>query len=152
MNLSSYNTVEGSEEGAFLHLKHPATGEFLYDTSKTADNKVGIYLRGVDSKNFRARLQRQANKLLKATTFSGRRGNSGMDDITAESLDIEATDRAVACFISAENAEITVQGSVKPVKTAEDFRILLEQCPWVRDQVDNFVGERGNFLPKASKP
>lgn len=138
MDFSQFNTVQGSEEGKFLHLRDPKTGQHLVE----GDENVGLLLRGIDSKNYRARLVQTSNKYLKSLT-SRRTGFEG-DDIDAAAVEVDLLDRLVACFISASR----VENRGAPVKTAEDFRNLLQDCPWVREQADAFVGDRKNFLPK----
>lgn len=128
MDLSQINLEESAEKGAFLHLEHPVTGEKLY----TDDGKeVGFDVVGSDSSRFRRKFSELANRHM------GKR----QKQTTLEKNEQEGAELLSACVIKCHN--VTLNGEA--VTTSNVEHLLMSQR-WVREQLDEFVGDRRNFF------
>jgi hypothetical protein len=63
--------------------------------------------------------------------------------LTAEEMDNETLDILVKCTLSWEHIVVS---AARPPCTAENVRNLYRTYPWIREQVDEFIGDRSNFL------
>lgn len=143
MDLSKLDTVSAAAEGATLHLKHPVTGVPLLDESLKSDEHpdgapVTITLLGVDSPEYQALDRRLRNRRLAET---GRRG--AQVKLTAEQIDNEAVQMLAALTVGWQNVGF---GETKLEFSREAAASLYKKVPWIREQVDEFVADRGNFL------
>lgn len=118
----------------FVHLRHPITNELLTDEGK----KVGVWLFGIDSPQFKKHLLMVQNKELE----SRRKGDSGIraEDVN-ERLGIKA------CFHSFENISLNGETLDNPDQLDQFFDAL----PWTIDQLSSGIGSRENFMPALSK-
>jgi hypothetical protein len=127
-DLSQLDTAKASDEGAELELRHPKTGEVL--------GGPVIILAGPDSEIVRGAQRKLTNKRLK-----GRRTKVDAEMIEDEQLEVLALStlgwRDIAC-----------DGAVLPC-SKENAKMLYGRFPWIREQVDEFVGERGNFIKSS---
>jgi len=135
MDLSQFNTQEKSEKGAKLHLAGP-DGTLLYD--EESKEPVTITLMGADSNLFTSARHQMLTKRLKKQL--GRRNQL---HLTAEEMDNETLDILVKCTLSWEHIVVS---AARPPCTAENVRNLYRTYPWIREQVDEFIGDRSNFL------
>ena len=119
--------------GEFLNLLNPATGEPLLDDN---GEQVGIYLLGKDSEVYR-RAQR--------TITNRRLSRKGSSAITAERIESEANEVLAHCTASWQG--IVYQGDEVDCSFSMAKRIYT-QIPWVKEQVDEFIAERANYLGK----
>lgn len=128
------------EQGADLHLVHPATGKPL-----TAENgePITVRLLGIDSETYRtlekevrhASLERMQKKL-------GRRGTPQMQ-VDPEQIEEDALNMMVKCTKSWAN--IIYKG--KPLDcTPANVKMLYQEQPWIAEQVSEFMNDRRNFL------
>ena len=130
MDFSNFNTVDGSEEGRFLHLRHPSTNALLYEGEGDNRIKVGIWLRGIESKT-----------VLEAINADKRRATKGED------ADEE--------FATVSALVIRFQGlhrGKKELTTGkDDLRWFFDQSSLLVQAVLDFTSKPANFLPAASK-
>lgn len=135
MDLAELDTVSLAEAGAVMQVRHPVTDAPL----ATADgHALTLTLAGRDSERYR-RLERAAtNRRLK----SARRGT-----VTAEEIEAEALDMLVGCTLAWSG--IVIDGQALDC-TPENVRRAYTRLPWLREQADAFVADRGNFS-KASQ-
>ena len=131
MDLSKLDIKEAADQGAEMVLRHPNTDEILY----TDDKPIVFELLGADSTEYRRRLRMAGNKNIS----KGRKGQ------TVEKLEAETVDLLAACTVNwtgvvldGETLEFSFQAA-KQLYGDERFR-------WIYDQVDEFIGERSNFL------
>lgn len=118
------------QEGAWLTLLHPTTG---------VATDIRIQLAGLDSARYREHERKISNRRLKQSL---RRGGP-RQVVTKEELDAEAIDLLATCTLAWEN--IVENG--EPLEcTAENARRVYTEYPWIREQVDAFVGDRSNFF------
>lgn len=141
MDLSSFNTPDL----AYLHVESPVDGTPLYlnDDEGKADRAkpVRILLRGKDSPEYRTAEHKIRNQRLKGV---GRRGK--IVSVTAEALEMEATELMATCVVNWEN--VVIGGESIPF-SKEAATKLIEDFPWIREQVDEFISDRANFLGDA---
>lgn len=133
MDLSQLNTVAGADAGADLVLRNPATDEPLA-TEEGAS--ISITLAGYDSKAARKMRHAMANRRMQRT--GGK--------MTAESLEADGIELLCALTLGWQN--IVVDG--EPLEfSADNAAKLYKRFPWIREQVDAFVGDRANFMRSA---
>lgn len=129
IDLSAFET---QEEGAWLDVLHPVTGAVLRDESGEA---MRICLVGKDSKEFR--------KAQRAATQRRLRSRSKANRIDAESVELDAIEMLVAC--TKDWTGIGDNGA--PLEfTPANVRAVYTRYVWLREQVDEFVDDRGNFI------
>ena len=118
MDLATLDSVKAANEGAAMEVLHPTSNVPLKDDQ---DNPITITLIGQDSDKVKKRQRLEMNKRLKA----GRRST-----MTAEEL---------------EEQGIKLDGQLLDC-TADNAMKVYKRVPWLREQVDSFVGDRANFL------
>lgn len=129
MKLSQFNSVEGSNEGAVLYLKHPVSG---------VDTDAWIKMAGPDSKLAKQR-RAQIQRLL--------RGKRNVADIDIDTLEKEAMETRVALTLDWGNIEDEGKLQFKE----DNVRKVYTEYPWVAEQVDEFQGDRSNFFTNSSE-
>jgi len=119
-------------EGEWLELLHPVTGQVIRDDD---DNAMRVRLVGKDSKEYR--------KAQRAITERRLKSRSRANRFDADGIEQEATDLLVACTVGWE-------GFAEDGKDLEfnkaNIRKVYTNYPWIREQVDEFVDDRGNFM------
>ena len=131
-DLGNIITADDSN-GEFLHLMNPGNGEPL--TNDDGSN-VGIYLLGKDSDAYRLAQRKITNRRL------SQKGNTS---ITAERIEIEANEILANCTVSWTG--IVYNGEVLVCDIA-NAKMIYKDLPWLKEQVDEFVAERANYLEK----
>ena len=116
-----------AEEGAVMQVKNPLTGEALGAT---------ITLIGTDSKAFRDLAKQRATAALKRTK---------------EELENYDSDDEMSLMLSkCTLAWSGVEEGVEAVEFSQENALMMyRKYRWLRDQVDQFIGDRANFLPSA---
>lgn len=145
MNFASMDTRSGASRGAFLHLKHPGTGEPLYEdlpgeageiggaSPEPSREPVGIVLLGRDAPLVRERVRKALNARI-------RERERGETRTVEESVE-EGLDLLVACTVEFRN----IEDEGRPV-TKERAREFYEKYDWVVEQATRFVNDRAPFL------
>lgn len=121
------------EEGEFMPIYNPGTGEPLMTDDGKAE--IGIYLVGRDSKQYREAQRAITNRRL------GRKGGA---QLTAERLESEANEILAKCTVSWTKG-IVFEGAELDFNY-HNAKKLYDNLPWLKEQVDEFVSERSNFL------
>ena len=129
MDLSNFDTVKGSDEGAVLYVRHPVTNE------KT---DAWIKMAGPDSKLAKQR-RAQVQRLL--------RGKRNVSDIDIDTLEKEALETRVALTLDWGN----IEDEGKLAFNEKNVRKVYAEYPWVAEQVDEFQGDRSNFFTSSSE-
>lgn len=127
MDLIQLNTKQAAEDGATVYLRNPFTGERL--------EGMEIDVFGQDSAAFRNYARARANRRLKRRN----------DTTTVEQLEDENVELLVSCTKGWRN--ITLDG--KELEFSKDNARKLyrdERFPWLKEQVDEVIGERSRFL------
>lgn len=124
------STLEPTREGAEMAVRHPATNAPVEGMS--------ITLLGMDSERA-LRAQRAA---------TNRRLKQGVQrmKLTAEELEADGLELLAALTVAWKGVEL--DGKELPC-TAENARMLYGKFRWLREQVDEFTGDRANFLPAS---
>jgi hypothetical protein len=126
-DLATLDTNKASEEGVWCDIENPKTGELT---------DIRIKVLGIDSKAYQNQTRKIQDKNLK-------KGFRGMKTLKTETLDNNKIDLICVCTVEWEN--VTYNGEVLEC-TMENKRWLYKTFRWIFDQVDEFVGDRGNFL------
>lgn len=76
MDLKNLDYRAAQSNGAFLHLRHPATGDLMWEGAEVEGNEVGVYVKGVED----PKAQRLA-RIIQADNFKNdrERENAGLD-------------------------------------------------------------------------
>lgn len=127
MDLTQLDSVKASNDGADLHVVHPSTGEKL---------GIVITLAGPDSDVFRKAKRRNTDKRLKAV-------QKGREKLSSAELEQEATEILAACTLDWSGIQ---EGKKDLECTPENASDLYTRYPWIREQVDEFIGDRANFI------
>lgn len=129
IDLSQFET---GSEGEWLELLHPVTGQPIADDE---GNTLRVQLLGKDSKEYR--------KAQRAITERRLKSRSKANRFDAEALEQEAVDVLIACTVAWEG--FAEEGKELECKPANVRKVYLEY-PWIKEQVDEFVDDRGNFM------
>jgi predicted glycosyl hydrolase (DUF1957 family) len=140
MDLGNLDFSKQAEEGAWLHLEHPTTGDPL----ETEGSPVRVLLLGRDSAAYRKAAHKAQDARLKAAA----RGAAGARGLTAEVLERESIRVLAACVVDWEG--IVVDGEALEYSHAAAVE-LLERFDWIKQQVDAFVEDRANFLGESER-
>lgn len=126
-----------------LTLKHPLTGDDLTVKNKAGEQEpVSITLYGTASKQYRNALQAMQQRALRR---NARKEKPSVEVMTEESITLLTACSAGAKNLSVDGADV---GVGEPEDIAASFKKLYAdpRFSWVKDQVDEALGDRGNFL------
>lgn len=131
--LEDVDITEVSNEGVKMEIRHPATDEILRDHE---GKPMWILAQGRYSKTFqqtaRDAMDRRLNK----------RGSRATKTTSAQ-LDAENTEAIARCV---KDWHVVVGGQVVPYSFENVYEILAdEKFAWLRDQLDEFISDDGNF-------
>lgn len=130
MDLSKLDVVTAADEGALLTLKHPVDESTL----ETEKGPMQILLVGTDSSTYRNILKNRARQRL------NQKKSTKIDLDEAELKGIQLLAKCTLDFIN-------ILDDGKYVKyTYEDAIKLYQKYPWIKEQVDEFMSDRSNFL------
>lgn len=132
MDLASLDLTAAADRGADMKLEHPVTGAPLLTD---AGEPITIRLLGNDSREFRAAIGDLAEKQ------AGKRRQS-LDAAEAHSVELLAR-------MTTGWHGIVFGGEDLPFTRDNAARIYRER-PWIREQVDKFIGDRGNFYKSGA--
>ena len=129
MDLASLAPVT---DGVPVPLRHPVTGEKL--THDKTGEPITISIVGMDSDQFRARHRAIINRRLNA----GKKAK-----VTAEEIETESIGTIAACVtgwagVNLDGADLTF--------TIDNVKALLARLPFIREQLDEAIADRANFL------
>ena len=130
IDLAALDTRKGADVGFHLALRHPISNEPL---------GLWIHLLGADSEAYQEQLRefrrRRADALKRNL-----RANLSAAEIEAEGLEL------LAAVTRGWSDNMTLEGE-KLAFSPDAARKLYERFPWIREQADQGVHERANFLP-----
>lgn len=129
-DLSNLDTGAAAETGAALEILHPVENTPL---------GIKITLAGADSDIYRQTINKSVNKRVQ-------RMKPGQSiPFTAEEQEENGLNLLAVCTLSWEG--VVVDGQELPC-SKENAKSLYRRFPWIREQVDTFIGDRANFLSK----
>lgn len=142
LDLSSLDTVAACDAGAEIELLHPV--------NKTP---LGIFIKvlGKDSAVFKGHLRQSLNDRLAKQASAKRRGKD-LEPSTIEDGEREGLEALAVCTVgwwSVDGEErvptIKFRGQDLPF-TRENVKMLYAALPWIKQQVDEGIGDLANFL------
>jgi len=131
MDLSSLRV---SSDAVEMPLVHPSTGLPLENKD---GEEMALLVIGTDHDDYQKLNNELLNKRLKKSAQSRK------VSITAEEVNAESLQRTVACIVGFKNLQVDGEPLEFSKKNAE---ALLKEYPAIREQVEEFVAERANFL------
>jgi hypothetical protein len=147
-----FDTVAGSNAGAFLHLESPATGSPAFVTGDDGEpnesKPIGLNLYGPDAKEFRARTRARASQLIKQRAGKMDLKKMSLEQIEAFVLDGEKSTLMDAVDATIGWSNITIDGEYVDYSRENAIR-LYKRYPEILRQVTAFQKEASNFLQKA---
>src|SRR5512135_3668091 len=129
-DLKNLDTSEAAETGAVLEVLHPTENTPL---------GIRITLAGADSDIYRKFMYKATNKRVQRL-----KPGQGVP-FTAEEQEENGLDLLATCTLAWEG--VVVDGEEIPCNK-ENAKELYRRFPWLKEQVDQFVGDRANFLRK----
>jgi hypothetical protein len=130
VDLSSIDTVKGSNDGFDVQIYHPGTNE---------DLGITIKVLGKDSDKFIKVSRGQNKKRMAKMTKGGFRATA----IPVEEIEQDSLMLLAACTVGWVG--VVVDG--KALDFNEDNAVMVyERFPWIREQVDAAMGDRANFI------
>ena len=126
-----------ADDGQFLHLEHPVTGDKLYSGGKP----IQIKIMGTDSPKFR-----EAAAKIEAKRAQHRARNRGV--IPAAIDDALNLDLVTQMTVGWENMN-NPDGTPLPFNP-ENVKKLYRERRWIFEQVNVFAADRANFLLSKS--
>lgn len=133
MDLSAFD-AKHADNGADMVLENPSTGEAFEHKGKP----ITIRLAGTDSKVYRKKAKEINDKRL-----VGMMKNRNKAPSMSEREQCELLASCTLGWYGVGNADGDITFSYD---AAVD---LYEQFPWIKDQVDAFIGDRANFFKSA---
>jgi len=131
-DIAAFDTVASSSDGAKMEVRNPKTGEVL----RHEDGRpFTITFLGKDSETFRTLARQQSDRRI-ATSMRTR-----APTLTAV---IEKDDLELIVAMTQE-WDIILDGKPAP-SDAKSYRAAYIKYPWLREQGDEFVGVRANFI------
>ena len=132
MELSVLDTKKKANTGAFLHLKHPGTGDPLFDNGDQS-KPVGLYIMGKDSDVFAKARHKSMNDALSGKKKSTR---------TSEQIDLDGIGLLADMTTGWQNLSLDGNSEFSRDTVAE----LYSRMAWVREQANLFIDDRANFI------
>lgn len=133
MEFSTMNTKTQAEKGAFLHLKHPALDYLLWDGEGDKKKKVGVMVRGTESKTVQDRLKAVNKERL---TNPDDDSKAGLDFVVSLVFELIGIDR-----------------DGKPAaSTDENIRWFFQLSDGFVEQVLEFAKKRASFFSSTAAP
>lgn len=134
MDLKDLDLTAAADQGAWLTPVHPKTGE---------DLPIKIHLASADSTRWIEEEARDKDKRLKAMAKVGR-----MPELSTAEIE----ERGIRLLASVTLGWEGIEWEGKPCPFNEqNARVIYRTLRWLRDQVDAFVSDRGNFGEKEKK-
>lgn len=133
-NLADYDTVAGSEEGARCNLLDPVTGEEIIIDGEN----LWIEMYGPDSDVYTKHFHAINNNRIKL----GKRGK------TLESEAIQNESKTLVARVIKDWSPKFVNGNEPFPYSQQNAVKLMFSFPWIYQQLNDFLENRGNFLKK----
>lgn len=131
-DLGALDSVAACSEGAELQLLHPATFESL---------PIFIMLLGADSPEYRAAQHKGQSQAIRKAQSKGR--TIDFDDIEERGIEVLAA--CTRAWRTGDAPAIKLHGEELICNKANATK-LYKAMPWIKEQVDKFVSDRGNFI------
>lgn len=136
IDLASLSAREACDKAFEFELRHPVSNK-----------PIGVFISvlGTESETFQAHARRKANERLRRQFAVQRKGAEEVP--TVEQAEKESIELLVACTTGWRTGdEPTVMHGGKALEFNEDNARFLYAERWIRAQVDEAVGDLGNFM------
>jgi hypothetical protein len=130
VDLSSLQQNDSAEIG----ILHPSTGE---------DLGITITVASIDSKTYRKAQHEQANAQIGQMAAKGAKGVA----VTAEVVEERGLALLTKCTLGWRGVEF--EGKTLEC-TPENVRMVYDQFPWIREQVDRAIANRSHFFKRPA--
>lgn len=129
-----------SDESVEIVIRHPGTGADLI-----AENGEPVTIRifGRDSEVFRNHQKSVVNKRLQQ---SNRKAAASV-----EQMEIDAINTLAACIAGWTNIDVPGKAGMPLEYNRSNARLLVSKVIWLREQIDEAIGDRANFLQASEK-
>lgn len=135
MDLASIDTVKGANAGAEVKLYHPSTNE---------DMGITICVLGKDSDEFQKINRAQSKRRMEKLSKGGFRGaNIPLESIEQDGLELLAS--LTKTWKQGDKQTLTLDG-VELACNKDNAVLIYKRFPWIKEQVDSFIGDRANFI------
>lgn len=135
MDLASIDTVKGANAGAEVKLYHPSTNE---------DMGITIRVLGKDSDEFQKINRAQSKRRMEQMSKGGFRGaNIPLESIEQDGLELLAS--LTKTWKQGDKQTLTLDG-VELACNKDNAVLIYKRFPWIKEQVDSFIGDRANFI------
>lgn len=128
MDLAQLDLTKSSNEGAWITLRHPATGE---------DLSAKIKVIGKDSTKFQ-----QLNEEYRRKTLEEMKSNKTMQH-RLEEAQKNSDNILVECTVDWQ--DVMLEGELLPF-TPKNVAMVYERFSWIKEQIDVAIADRSNFL------
>ena len=138
MSLAKLSPKAAAESGVEVTILQPTTNIPL---------GITVTVCGADSETFKNIQRKQLNRRLEKQQKSRTRQTA----MTAEELELESMDVLVACtrsWSTGERKQLEFDDNEWLECTPDNVRRVYEALPWLKEQVDQEIGDRANFLQK----
>lgn len=139
MDLKTFDTTEYANAGADMEITLP-NGRVVVD--EKTNRPWTISLLGVDSRKYQDLTHKVANKRI------SRRAKSRRSLTTSEEVDSDQLELLVEMTLGWSG--IVLEGTVLDF-TKENARMLYSEFAWIREQAEDFIQDRTNYLGESSK-
>ena len=131
-DLSHFDTITGSETPVRMYVVDPITKEEIVFNGE----RLYVDMLGPDSEKYR----KLNNKIINGRIKSNRKGGA----ITTEVIEQDNKNLA-ACVITGWSPAFVRDGA--PFEfSPENAKVFVQAYPPIYDQINDFLGDRGNFL------
>lgn len=131
-DLSQLDTVAAADTGATMTVRHPVTGD---DLNGADDKPMTLTVLGADSGEFK-----------RAVSDSAKARKPGKVATIADAE--RATVDMLTRITTGMSGNWTWDGKAFPF-SKENVKRLYTERPWLRQQVDEFIADRANFLASS---
>lgn len=143
------------DDDAFLHLIGPDEEPLFYEPARAVPEgspppdpePVGVYLRSKDSLPYRE-AQRRVQK--RAIGKGGVRRNGTLSDEALRTLTSDKVSAEILSAAVSSTRGLTYKGvnldNLEGERLREAFADVLVDAAWIKEQVDEFIGDRGNWI------
>ncbi len=145
MNLSKFAQADKSNEGVEMVLKDPATSADLKD--EATGEPVTITLMGSDSSQYIA-LQRQISDA-RLRRASGMR--SGLSKIIGSAEELEQDSIRLLTLATKGWKHVQLEEGKDLEFNPQNVTRIYTDFRWIREQAEQFIADRSNFLGNLSK-
>jgi len=141
-DLSSLDTVKGSNEGFDVNLYNPSTNE---------DIGIIVTVLGKDSDVFN-KISKQQNKkrmdrLSKNGFRAGKVASPSQDEVEADNIELLASCSTGWKTVDGKDSKDSIPIDKKDLPfSIENAKAVYARFPWIKEQIDVAIGDRANFI------